>query len=1111
MGVELLKHNAVAYDKVKKMFETEDRVAVVHPTGCGKSFISLKWLEENRDKRAIFLAPTVSILEQIEKHIESCGMSIKDFSYLKKYTYSKLSRMTEEEISKLDVDLIVLDEFHRCGASEWSKGLANLINNNNSAKVLGFSATPIRYLDEHRDMAEELFHGNVASEITLEEAMVDGILPMPTYINAVYSFKEDIEAMQEKINKEKRESERLQAQQYLEDAKKILEKADGLPQVFQKHMKNKSGKYIVFCRGQEHMKSMMEESKSWFKGVNEQVDRYSMASFIPKKENMKVFEEFYNSDNDHLKLLFSIDMLNEGIHVPNIDGVIMLRPTESPIIFKQQLGRALSVGHNSNPLVFDIVNNVQSCEMVDHFYRDLRERALVKFTQTGSQEDKAIIDAFQISDTVRQVHDIFSKIDNCLRISWDDYYNMAVEYYIDHENLLVPNNYSKNGMNLGTWIIDQRKTMKGKGHRRPLTEEQIQKLNAIGMVWDKFKEQWDETYEIAKEYYEKHGNLDILRGELIKGKNIKQWLDDQIKSYNKGTLSEERMNLLEKIGIVWNKTETRWNDMLELARQYYEQFGTLVGVKDEKLRNWLQVQRQAYRGNKQYTALTKEQIELLESIGIVWDIKAKDYSNKFEIAKRYFEEHGHLFMPDKYEMDGIKISSWIKDKRKLYKKGRLSNEKIEALESIGMVWNVTEYKWNQMYMQAKKYYEEHGNLILAPKIDKKLYLWIKCQRDLYLKNEGLTEEQFRLLSEIEISNEITPPKKEKVKKEKEDKLSIWNKRYLEAKEYYEKYRNLIIPRTEEFSELYNWVKNQRGKYNIDPEKCKLSNEQIRLLEEIGMVWNIIEYQWNTMYAQAKEYFEKYGSLSIPDEREKEYKQLRTWIQEQKLKYNNTDGAKLSSEQIELLENIGMVWNVNKASYDNMYTQAVEFYNKYGHLMVPRTEEYSRLHTWIKSQRRRYTNKLMSQEEIETLESIGMIWDAKQHQWDTMYSKAKEYYEEHGDVHFPYSDSNYRQLIQWVNNKKAGYYGKNSCKLTEEQVRQLQEIGILPSDDNIELKNNFNSREEYLQHQISLLKTLREVLIKCKSDGLTDSDIIYNGENVETGPVKSLQKNKPSKQ
>ena len=523
MGVELFKHNAVAYQKVTKMFETENRVAVVHPTGCGKSFISLKWLEENRDKRAVFLAPTVSILRQITKHIESCGMSIKDFPLLRRYTYSKLSRMTAEEISKLDVDMIVLDEFHRCGASEWSRGIASLINNNSSAKVLGFSATPIRYLDEHRNMVEELFHGNIASEITLEEAMVNDILPMPTYINVVYSFKDDIENMQERINKEKRDAEKLQAQQYLDDAKKLLEKADGLPEIFEKHMKNKSGKYIVFCRNKEHMQKMMEESKMWFQGVNEQVDKYAMASFIPKSENLKVFEKFYNSENDHLKLLFSIDMLNEGIHIPNIDGVIMLRPTESPIIFKQQLGRALSVGHNANPLVFDIVNNVQSCEMISHFYRELRERALVKFTQTGKKEDEVKIDAFKISDIVRQIQDIFSKIDNCLSLSWDDYYELAVEYYKEYGNLLVPANYSKNGMNLGCWITDQRKAMKGQGHRKDLTEEQIKKLESIGMVWDKFKEQWDETYAIAKAYYDENDSLNGLKDKKLNDKNIYQF------------------------------------------------------------------------------------------------------------------------------------------------------------------------------------------------------------------------------------------------------------------------------------------------------------------------------------------------------------------------------------------------------------------------------------------------------------------------------------------------------------------------------------------------------------------------------------------------------------
>ena len=721
------------------------------------------------------------------------------------------------------------------------------------------------------------------------------------------------------------------------------------------------------------MQRMMEESKSWFQNVNEQIDTYSMASFIPKAENLKVFEEFYHSDNEHLKLLFSIDMLNEGIHVPNIDGVIMLRPTESPIIFKQQLGRALSVGHNSNPIVFDIVNNVQSCEMVSHFYRDLKERALVKFTQTGKKEDKAKIDAFKISDTVRQIQDIFSKIDNCLSLSWDDYYELAVEYYKEHGNLLVPVNYSKNGMNLGYWITDQRKTMKGQGHRKDLTEEQIEKLESIGMVWDKLKEQWDQTYAIAKAYYDENGSIDGLKDKKLNGKNLYQWMGDQIKSYNKGTLSEERIQLLEQIGVVWNKNEARWQEMYDLAKKYYEENGSLLSITDENLRNWIQVQRQAYKGKGTYTKLSKQQIEKLESIGMVWDVKGKGFSDMYELAKRYYEEHGDLLLPDKYEIDGKKVSNWIKDKRKAYKKGTLIEEQIEQLETIGMIWDVKEYKWLQMFEQAKQYYDENGNLMLTPSQNKQLYAWLRIQRDLYIKGEGLSEEQKRLLGEIEISKEIKKPKAEAKKEHRVSKKAEWDKMYKQAQEYYEANGNLIIPREDEYSQLYNWVKNQRTKYNVDPTKCKLSKERIELLESIGMVWNIIEYQWNTMYAQAKAYYEQYGSLSIPDERETEYKQLRTWIQEQKLKYNIEDRPNLSKEQIEQLEAIGIVWNVNQASYDNMYKQAQEYFEQHGDLLVPRTDEYSKLYTWVKAQRRKYKSEDgLSQEEIESLEAIGMV-------------------------------------------------------------------------------------------------------------------------------------------
>ena len=143
MGIELYKHNKEAYDKIEKMFESEDKVAIVHATGTGKSFISLKWLYENRDKRCLFLAPTYEIIDQLEQHIKSQGLSVSEFPNLKCAIYPNFSRLSTDEINNLHFDNIVLDEFHRCGAQEWGRSINTLLNNNPTSP---FQQTPISKL-----------------------------------------------------------------------------------------------------------------------------------------------------------------------------------------------------------------------------------------------------------------------------------------------------------------------------------------------------------------------------------------------------------------------------------------------------------------------------------------------------------------------------------------------------------------------------------------------------------------------------------------------------------------------------------------------------------------------------------------------------------------------------------------------------------------------------------------------------------------------------------------------------------------------------------------------------------------------------------------------------
>lgn len=472
MAVELYKHNAYAYEQIEEKLKTSNRTCVIHPTGSGKSFIAIKWLYENRNKKCLFLTSQKPIIDQIIRHIESCGLTLNDFPYLKFDLYQNI---TEQVATTYSTDCIVLDEFHRCGAPEWGKGLDVLLNNNSNAKVLGFSATPIRYLDDCRNMAEELFDNNIASQITLVEAVTKGILPLPTYINALYSFDEDIQRIQTKINKLASESDRKLFQEKFDSAKKLLEKSEGLEKVFSKNITKSNGRFIVFCRDVEHMNRMIEESKNWFGSVNSNIDIYSVISTNKDSDNRNSIESFETSNNDHLKLLFCVNMLNEGLHVNDIDGVIMLRPTISPIIYLQQLGRALSVGHNEHPLIFDIVNNSLGIKDIDKFYEQVKLQI-----QTGTSNpaisgyNDIDIGSFKVIDEMSSMIDLFDIIDKSLTKEIYEsskakkLYNDLIE--LGHQ----PNrNNSKEESSLYTALISH--------GREWLTEEQLDILKQMGI------------------------------------------------------------------------------------------------------------------------------------------------------------------------------------------------------------------------------------------------------------------------------------------------------------------------------------------------------------------------------------------------------------------------------------------------------------------------------------------------------------------------------------------------------------------------------------------------------------------------------------------------------
>lgn len=693
MSMNLFEHNQKAYTAAISVLEATGKAAIVHPTGTGKSFIGFKLCEQHPDKRVCWLSPSSYIFEtQLEGlRAASDGYVPENIDF---FTYAKLSLLSMDELYEIKPDYIILDEFHRCGAPTWGVAVNRFLKIYPDAPVLGLSATNVRYLDGQRDMAMELFDGNIASEMTLGEAVVSGILSPPKYVLSVYSYQKELEKYRAKVRRARSREVREKAEAYLEELRRSLESAIGLDELFEKHMPDPRGKYIVFCANLEHMQQMIAKIPEWFGRVDRNPAVYTVYSDDPSAD--KSFREFKeNSDSGHLRLLYCIDALNEGVHVKDISGVILLRPTVSPIIYKQQIGRAMSASANHEVVIFDIVMNIDNLYTISMVEYEM-ENAISYFV-SQSQRERIVNQQFRIIDEVRDCRTLFNQLNDTLSASWELMFERARAYYEANGNLNVPRKYkTPEGYSLGEWLTTQRKVYKGMAFGI-LTERQKKKLDSLGMRWESGYLRWENYYQAAKRYYEKHGNL-------------------------------------------------------AMSSRYVTEDGIYLGKWISNIRSSCSSRETLYN-----IRLTDEQREKLSEIGMIWDSK-KDYlwEEKFAQAQIYYNENGHLNVPVYYvSPTGVMLGNWISNLRKLYRKpdhGGLSRQQIERLESIGMLWlNRIDISWYAFYNEAKKYYEEYGNLAVAAAYISPdgtlLGRWINRQREAYAKGK-LDKEKVALLEDI---------------------------------------------------------------------------------------------------------------------------------------------------------------------------------------------------------------------------------------------------------------------------------------------------------------------------------------------------------------------------
>lgn len=835
MAVQLFKHNSIAYEAVVSMLSDCGRAAVIHPTGTGKSYIAFKLIESCPGARFLWLSPSEYIYktQMTNLLVEDSDFPVEQITFA---TYAKLMMMDEQAMENLSPDYIILDEFHRCGAEVWGQGVQTLLKLHPDAKILGLSATAIRYLDNNRNMAEELFDGNVASEMTLGESIVRGILPAPTYVSTLFKYQNEIERYQKRINTMKAKGLQDTNQRYLDALRRTLEKSEGLDVIFQKHMTDKCGKYIVFCSNVEHMREMVERVPEWFSGIDTKPHCYAVYS--DSAESSKEFEQFKTDESDHLKLLFCIDMLNEGVHVAGISGVILFRPTVSPIIYKQQIGRALTAGMSKCPLIIDVVNNADNLSSIDALQDEMSKAVL--FLRANGRGEEIVTESFEVEEQIQDCRKLFQELENNLNGTWDHYYLAAKRYYAENGDLVVPRRYvTEEGLSLGNWILTQRKVRAGK-QLGTLTESQIKKLDSIGMVWENILERRFDTYfEAAKQYYSEHGDLLVpVKYTTEDGLNLGVWIANLRQQYANGeaasVLDAERIERLNEIGMVWDAISYTWEQNYTHALEYYKEYGSIANVPCSYrtksgfcLGGWLQNLRSARYCQSSGRALTEAQIQRLDAIGMRWGNKFDAQWNQiYQVAKEYHEKYGDISqIPVAYKTtDGILLGKWVRRQQYAYenpdKKGvQLDEKRIALLKEIGLLTDREKDSWRRCFEVVKRYKEQFGTLEISQTVVfESVWIgkWLGLQRKAKL-NGQLTEEQISLLDDVGYDWLTTTERQ-------------WNAKYKQVRAFYERNGHLNV----DDKSIALWLTQQRRKYL----NHSLSMEQIKLLDEVEMQWTM---------------------------------------------------------------------------------------------------------------------------------------------------------------------------------------------------------------------------------------------------------------------------------
>lgn len=913
MSMTLNPVNEAAFQKAVQSLETLNRAAVFHPTGTGKSCIAWKVVEAHPQTTFFWLVAGAQrlALRQAELTRYNGGTLPGNVRFC---DCEKLAAATPEQWVRLGEQkpgCIVLDCYHELSAVCWAQSVQKLLRMCPQAKVLGLgvpNGAPVCAA------AQELFADCIVSHMTVAEAMAAGTMPVPSaYAALLWPQEEELATLRARIKNLCMPKGDTSLRVQYEELSWSLRQVENLTVLLPRLLSDTSGHYLVLFESAAYQEKLGTELEQLLRTVDSAV-RFYAADHACFADSAAV-ETFLSDTAPGPKVLLCVNAPGVQQPLEGLAGVILVRQSSLMSTFKQMLCRALVAAGSRSVPVFDLVAQFEGLGNGRTLQRDCTEAMTRAGSKTpGFRQERPMQQTYRLYGKLRRemearwevlcqaaadaaakegtlelprsytIHsgvpvgkwlelqrqvqagqrpgrltaEQAAKLEKLgirwnhrLEAAWEKGFASAQKYRTEHGDLLVPVRYrDKNDFALGEWIVYNRQRYLGGN----LTQNRIERLEAIGMVWSTSNDLWEQNYAAATQYYLEHGDLEVpIKYETPSGFGLGVWLGAQRAAHKAGELPQEQVERLDALGMDWtNRNDRKWMSLYDVAAAYYHEHGNLnvpseyVTPDGVLLGKWVARQRYAYLNPDRSSArVTPERKALLDKLGMVWE-KYDPWQERYDLALAYKTEHGDLEIPSVYKTeDGVWLGSWVSRQRQALNSGSsaLSSERHKLLRTL--------FKGERRPSDPAA---DHGTV----------------------------------------------------------REANWERNFRSAARYARKYKHLLVPASYVDSDgvrLGVWVSNLRAARKNRPDSYQVTPAHIKKLNSIGMVWDARDAKWGTAYQQAKVYYKAHGNLHAAAN----YKSDETgfclgdWLRRMR-EWDTTHDPKLTPERRAMLDKIGMEWS-----------------------------------------------------------------------------------------------------------------------------------------------------------------------------------------------------------